>query len=71
MNLIASGPLSTALKLDLLEASIIFFILSIMILIILLRYRLSLVEKFKLIGVPLSIIFVGLALSITMRLNNA
>ena len=68
-ELVAAGPHSTGIKLDLLVVTIIFIIHACMVICILLKNKLSVIEKFKLVGLPMSVMFGGLALAVTMRLN--
>lgn len=67
---LAIGPDSIGFKLDLITVGLIFFVVIVMAGMILCNGKLSVKEKFSLVAKPLSLIFIGLALSVTLRLND-
>jgi hypothetical protein len=70
MDLISDKSSSLGIKLDLISAGILYTLIIVMAVVILLKKNLSLKEKFNTIAFPISLIVVGLMISITLRLNN-
>ena len=70
MDLISDKSSSLGIKLDLISAGILYTLIIVMAVVILLKNNLSLKEKFNTIALPISLIVVGLMISITLRLNN-